>query len=107
MYKAGKRLASSVYYIEIGIIALILFNIGFNIFMTRILANLITNCFQKLNSELSEVITTVIEGAQSINMPEVNPLQMMVMELIKKNMNADPKTPDLELLREKDGKFKK
>jgi hypothetical protein len=32
---------------------------------------------------------------------------MMVMELIKKNMNADPKTPDLELLREKDGKFKK
>ena len=107
MYKAGKRLALSVYYIEIGIIGLILFNIGFNIFLTRILANLITNCFTKLNKELSEAITTVIEGAQSINMPEVNPLQMMVMEMIKKNMNKEEKAPDMELLREKDGKFKK
>ena len=29
------------------------------------------------------------------------------MELIKKNMNKEQKTPDMELLREKDGKFKK
>ena len=40
-------------------------------------------------------------------MPEVNPLQMMVMEMIKKNMNKEEKAPDMELLREKDGKFKK
>ena len=60
-----------------------------------------------LKKEISDAIVTIVEGAQSINMPEVNPLQMMVMELIKKNMNEDPKTPDLELLREKDGKFKK
>ena len=107
MYKAGKRLGLSVYYMEMAIIALILFNIGFNIFIMRILANLISNCFEKLNKELSEAITQVIEGASSINMPEVNPLQLMVMELIKKNMNADPKTPNLDLLRSEDGKFKK
>tara|TARA_R110000737_G_scaffold162351_1_gene190224 strand:- start:192 stop:473 length:282 start_codon:yes stop_codon:yes gene_type:complete len=92
---------------EIAIICLIILNIGINIFLIRILANLTVNSFQKLNSELSDAITQVIEGSQSINMPEINPLQMMVMELIKKNMNQQPKTPDLELLREKDGKFKK
>ena len=47
-----------MYYIEIAIIGLILFNIGFNIFMTRILANLITNCFQKLNLEWIYRLTT-------------------------------------------------
>ena len=94
-------------YMEIAIICLIILNIGINIFLIRILANLTVNSFQKLNSELSDAITQVIEGSQSINMPEINPLQMMVMELIKKNMNQQPKTPDLELLREKDGKFKK
>tara|TARA_R110002110_G_scaffold10307_1_gene50437 strand:+ start:82 stop:363 length:282 start_codon:yes stop_codon:yes gene_type:complete len=92
---------------EITIICLIILNIGINIFLIRILANLTVNSFQKLNSELSEAIKQVIEGSQSINMPEINPLQMMVMELIKKNMNNEPKSPDLELLREKDGKFKK
>ena len=94
-------------YMEITIICLIILNIGINIFLIRILANLTVNSFKKLNSELSDAITTVIEGAQSINMPEVNPLQMMVMELIKKNMNKEEKAPDMELLREKDGKFKK
>ena len=94
-------------YMEITIICLIILNIGINIFLIRILANLTVNSFQKLNSELSEAIKQVIEGSQSINMPEINPLQMMVMELIKKNMNNEPKSPDLELLREKDGKFKK
>ena len=94
-------------YMEITIICLIILNIGINIFLIRILANLTVNSFQKLNSELSEAIKQVIEGSQSINMPEINPLQMMVMELIKKNMNNEPKPPDLELLREKDGKFKK
>ena len=94
-------------YMEITIICLIILNICINIFLIRILANLTVNSFKKLNSELSDAITTVIEGAQSINMPEVNPLQMMVMELIKKNMNKEEKAPDMELLREKDGKFKK
>ena len=60
-----------------------------------------------LKKEISDAIVTIVDGAGGINMPDVNPLQMMVMELIKKNLNKEEKIPDLELLREKDGKFKK
>ena len=57
-------------YMEITIICLIILNICINIFLIRILANLTVNSFKKLNSELSDAITTVIEGAQSINMQQ-------------------------------------
>lgn len=107
MYKAGIRLRKGVYIIEIVIISLILLNIGLNIFAMRALANLMTNCFQNLNNDLSEAIKTLIETVPAVNMPEINPLQMMVMEMIKKNMNKDDSKPNLDLLRDKEGKFTK
>ena len=107
MYKAGIRLRKGVYIIEIVIISLILLNMGLNIFAMRALANLMTNCFQNLNTDLSEAIKTLIETVPTVNMPEINPLQMMVMEMIKKNMNKDDSKPNLDLLRDKDGKFTK
>ena len=76
-------------------------------FLIKTLGNALSNMIIDLKKEISDAIVTIVEGAQSINMPEVNPLQMMVMELIKKNMNKEEKAPDMELLREKDGKFKK
>ena len=76
-------------------------------FLIKTLGNALSNMIIDLKKEISDAIVTIVEGAQSINMPEVNPLQMMVMEMIKKNMNKEEKAPDMELLREKDGKFKK
>jgi len=107
MYKAGIRLRKGVYIIEIVIIGLILINMVLNILGLRALANLMTNCFQNLNNDLSEAIKTLIETVPTVNMPEINPLQMMVMEMIKKNINKDDSKPNLDLLRDKDGKFTK
>ena len=76
-------------------------------FLIKTLGNALSNMIIDLKKEISDAIVTIVEGAQSINMPEINPLQMMVMEMIKKNMNKEEKAPDMELLREKDGKFKK
>ena len=76
-------------------------------FLIKTLGNALSNMIIDLKREISDAIVTIVEGAQSINMPEINPLQMMVMEMIKKNMNKEEKAPDMELLREKDGKFKK
>jgi len=107
MYKAGIRLRKGVYIIEIVIIGLILLNMGLNILGLRALANLMTNCFQNLNNDLGEAIKTLIETVPTVNMPEINPLQMMVMEMIKKNINKDESKPNLDLLRDKEGKFTK
>ena len=76
-------------------------------FLIKTLGNALSNMILDLKKEISDAIVSIVEGANQLNMPEVNPLQMMVMELIKKNMAQDPKAPDMELLREKDGKFKK
>ena len=76
-------------------------------FLIKTLGNALSNMIIDLKKEISDAIVTIVEGAGAINMPDVNPLQMMVMEMIKKNFNKEEKVPDLELLREKDGKFKK
>tara|TARA_R110002124_G_scaffold286551_1_gene467814 strand:+ start:2334 stop:2579 length:246 start_codon:yes stop_codon:yes gene_type:complete len=76
-------------------------------FLIKTLGNALSNMIIDLKKEISDAIVTIVDGAGGINMPDVNPLQMMVMELIKKNLNKEEKIPDLELLREKDGKFKK
>jgi hypothetical protein len=76
-------------------------------FLIKTLGSALSNMIIDLKKEMSDAIVSIVEGAQLINMPDVNPLQMMVMELIKKNMNKDEKVPNLELLRDDDGKFKK
>mgnify|MGYP003634157803 FL=1 len=76
-------------------------------FLIKTLGNALSNMIIDLKKEISDAIVTIVDGAGGINMPDVNPLQMMVMEMIKKNFNKEEKVPDLELLREKDGKFKK
>tara|TARA_R110000744_G_C19364772_1_gene561781 strand:+ start:3928 stop:4173 length:246 start_codon:yes stop_codon:yes gene_type:complete len=76
-------------------------------FLIRTLGNGLSNMILDLKKEINDAILTIVEGAGGINMPDVNPLQIMVMEMIKKNLNKEEKIPDLQLLREKDGKFKK
>ena len=56
----------------------------------------------KLDSTIAEAISSVI-GENSVLAQEVNPVQLMIMDLIKSNMTQ--KVPDLDKLRDNSGKF--
>ena len=56
-------------------------------FLIKTLGNALSNMIIDLKKEISDAIVSIVEGANQLNM--------------------DSKVPDLELLREKDGKFKK
>ncbi len=87
--------------------ALVLLNLGFLLIGIRILGNLITHLFEKLDHDLGNAIKTLIDEAKSIDLPDVNPLQVMVMEMIKNNMskNNEDTAPPIEIKRNLDGTF--
>ncbi len=56
----------------------------------------------QLDSTIAEAIQTVL-GSGIKETEQVNPIQLMLFDLIKQNMQ--PKTPDLNLLKDEKGKF--
>jgi len=65
------------------------------------MVNSLINRLNQLDSTLAEAIQQVIAGG--FETAEVNPIQMLLFDLIKDNFGK--KTPDLELLKDKNGKF--
>jgi len=89
-----------------------LVNLGFLFVSIRALGNLITDLFENLSQDLAAAIEEVVKQASSIEMPDVNPLQLMVMEMIKNkieqnNTQNELKSEPKEILRNADGKFTK
>ena len=107
-YKDGIPPVNRVDILGIATFALIVLNLMFLFLGIRILGNLMTNLHERLNQDLAKAIESIIEQAQSIEMPDVNPLQMMVMEMIKNNLakNNQDQAPPKEIKRNLDGTFK-
>jgi|TARA_R110002020_G_scaffold286857_1_gene502326 hypothetical protein len=106
--KDGIPPVKGVDILGIATFTLILLNLMFLFLGIRILGNLMTNLHERLNKDLAAAIESIIQQAQSIEMPDVNPLQMMVMEMIKNNLakNNQDQVPPKEIKRNLDGTFK-
>jgi len=67
------------------------------------MVNSLINRLNQLDSTLAEAIQQVLAGG--FEPAEVNPIQMLLFDLIKDNFGK--KSPDLELLKDQTGKFVK
>ena len=101
MDRVGARLG--MYYALIAVIALstIINVLAIWFFCKSMLSGLLSHLI-KLDSTIAEAISSVI-GENSVLAQEVNPVQLMIMDLIKNNMTQ--KVPDLDKLRDNSGKF--
>tara|TARA_R110000744_G_C19247443_1_gene549886 strand:+ start:522 stop:851 length:330 start_codon:yes stop_codon:yes gene_type:complete len=92
-----------VSYIIIATIALFgTLNIFFLWFFTNSMLKGLLGRVNQLDSTIAEAIKAVIgEGISQVQ--EINPVQLMIMDLIKGGMKQ--KVPDLDKLRDNDGKF--
>ena len=70
--------------------------------VNRALLKGLFNRVNQLDSTIAEAIQTVL-GSGIKETEQVNPIQLMLFDLIKQNMQ--PKTPDLNLLKDEKGKF--
>jgi hypothetical protein len=109
---AGISLANSVNIIEITTIVLLIVNLAFLFVSMRLLGGLIQGLIENLSQDIAAAIEEVVKQAQMIDMPEVNPIQLMVMEMIKNRIeqndpNLDGKKEIKEVLRNSDGTFTK
>lgn len=78
--------------------------LGTIIYLNRFMIKVITNSLIKLDNNLAEAIKKVVEG--NFELPDqVNPIQQIFAEIMRSKMQE--KVPNLEVLREKDGKFGK
>jgi divalent metal cation (Fe/Co/Zn/Cd) transporter len=112
IYMAGISLAYSVNIIEITTILLLIVNLALLFVSMRLLGGLIQGLIQNLSQEIADAIEEIVKQAQMIDMPEVNPIQLMVMEMIKNKIeqndqNLDNKKEIKEVLRNPDGTFTK
>ena len=71
-------------------------------FFTRAMLKGLLNRVNQLDATIAEAIQSVL-GAGIGDSEPVNPVQLMLMELFKQHMQ--PKTPNLELLKDDKGKF--
>jgi hypothetical protein len=90
---------------EIAILACIGLSIALQILIGRSLANIVNNSAELLDSRIAEALTTLVESNPLEN-SQVNPLQLMIMEIIKGQMQQKP-IQVKEITREDDGKFGK
>jgi len=91
-------------YIEIGLIALqtLILTIIF-LFLSKGIAQTILTGLIELDNKIATAIQQVVEG--NFNLPEPpNPIQALIVEAFKNNLGK--KETNIELLRDKDGKFK-
>lgn len=70
-------------------------------FFTRAMLNGLLNRVNQLDATIAEAIQSVL--GSGIQPEQVNPVQLMIMDLIKQNIK--PKEPNLDLLRDDQGKF--
>jgi len=71
--------------------------------MFRGMARTILESFIALDKQISEAIKTLVQGEISLPDPP-NPLQQILMEVVMKNLQKNE--PNIELVRDNDGKFK-
>tara|TARA_R110002020_G_C16309449_1_gene773690 strand:+ start:191 stop:505 length:315 start_codon:yes stop_codon:yes gene_type:complete len=103
MVKDLLKFGLGVSYIIIATIALFgILNMVTIWFFTRSMLRGLLNRVNQLDSTLAEAIQTVVGNGLGEVEP-VNPVQLMLMELFKQHMQ--PKTPNLELLKDDKGKF--
>ena len=62
------------------------------------------NRVNQLDSTLAEALQTVVGSGIGDNEP-INPIQMMIAELIKDKIQASGNKPNIELLKDQSGKF--
>jgi hypothetical protein len=71
-------------------------------FFTKAMLSGLLNRVNQLDNTIAEAIQSVL-GSGISESEQINPIQMMLFDLIKQNMQ--PKTPDLNLLKDDKGKF--
>jgi len=92
----------------IGIIALTtLLNALLLILLHRGMARALQDGLLALDYKIANAISKIAEEIMSgeINVPEINPVQAMLFDLFKNAM--EQKKPNIELLRDNEGKFSK
>ena len=62
------------------------------------------NRVNQLDSTLAEALQTVVGSGIGDNEP-INPIQMMIAELIKDRIQNSTNKPNIELLKDQSGKF--
>ena len=72
------------------------------IFFARGLTRTILTALLELDSKIATAIQQIVEG--NIEIPDApNPFQQLLMQVVMKNMGSEP---NIELVRDTDGKFK-
>ena len=71
-------------------------------FFTKAMLSGLLNRVNQLDNTIAEAIQSVL-GSGISESEQINPIQMMLFDLIKQNMQ--PKNPDLNLLKDDKGKF--
>jgi hypothetical protein len=73
-------------------------------FFSRLMITSLINRVNQLDSTLAEALQTVVGSGIGDNEP-INPIQMMIAELIKDKIQASGNKPNIELLKDQSGKF--
>lgn len=104
MIKEFLRYGLGMLYYELVLIALItLVQTLFLIFLHRGLITVVQGGLLDLDRKIGEAIKGILEG--NIELPEqINPMQQIIMSMIQDKLK--PKDPDMQVLRDENGKFK-
>ena len=91
--------------IDATIIALLVLNLLFSIWMLRVISIEITKAVAQLDSMLAQTIQSLIEKGIGDFEP-VNPIQEIIASMMKKNLTQNQPTADvIEVVRDPGGKF--
>jgi len=91
--------------IDATIIALLVLNLLFSVWMLRVISIEITKAVAQLDSMLAQTIQSLIEKGIGDFEP-VNPIQEIIASMMKKNLTQNQPTADvIDVVRDPGGKF--
>lgn len=91
--------------IDATIIALLVLNLLFSVWMLRVISIEITKAVAQLDSMLAQTIQSLIEKGIGEFEP-VNPIQEIIASMMKKNLTQNQPTADvIDVVRDPGGKF--
>lgn len=91
--------------IDATIIALLVLNLLFSVWMLRVISIEITKAVAQLDSMLAQTIQSLIEKGIGEFEP-VNPIQEIIASMMKKNLTQNQPTADvMDVVRDPGGKF--
>ena len=104
-FRTGLGSVSSMNYVEPAILALMIVSIALQIMIARIMARIIIQSGENLDSSVAEALNSIVENIP-MGGDAVNPLQLMVMEILKGQFAPNPIQVQ-EVTKGSDGKFVK